>query len=879
MPHRQVGPSVPLDSLRPLLDALGQVGFCLIDLEGRITAWNPVCAELLGHEAAAVLGRQASDILPPAGADSTIVRSRLPLCAADGTPAGHAEILRPLPQAAPPERREARYQSLFDHAQIGILLADRDSRYIDANPAICAMLGHAREELVGMTAADILAEGELARVSATLRDLHAGLRHRQEWRLRRKDGTSLLAEVVVTPLPDGLLLAMLLDRSDRQQAERIRDHLAAIVESSSDAIVAEDMEGRILSWNAAAEAMFGYSAAEMVGAPITRLVPPDRQREAALRIDRLRRGERLEVVETQRRAKDGRLVDISVTTSPIWDAQGQVVGASRAVRDITTLRQRDREIARLSRLYAALSQVNQAIVWTRDRETLFQRICEALVTHGGFRMAWIGWQDASLAQLRPVAAHGVAERDVQRGFAKATQLDPAFLAFRSGETSIHNSLTADPAILPWRQHGSGREVEACAAIPIRQGGAVRGVLTVCSDRPDVFHDKEVALLEEAASDISYALDNQEREVARRAAEERLRHEKLFSDTIIESLPGILYFYDQDGRFLRWNRNFETISGYSAAEIVQMHPLDFFGAEDQPLLQQRIGQVFENGEAVVEAAFLSRDGTSHPYLFTGRRVEFEGRTCLIGAGIDLSDREKRHRAEAADRIKSAFLATMSHELRTPLNSIIGFTGILLQGLAGPLNTEQGKQLGMVQNSARHLLALVNDVLDISKIEAGQLEVEREPFDPRRAIDRVMATVAPQAAAKGLPLELVAPAPLGRWLGDARRFEQVLLNLLSNAIKFTDAGRVTLSAERLPGPPAMLRVTVADTGIGIRDHDLAGLFQPFRQIASGLARRSEGTGLGLAICRRLCELMGGSIAVESTPGQGSRFTVTLPLEDAA
>jgi signal transduction histidine kinase len=225
------------------------------------------------------------------------------------------------------------------------------------------------------------------------------------------------------------------------------------------------------------------------------------------------------------------------------------------------------------------------------------------------------------------------------------------------------------------------------------------------------------------------------------------------------------------------------------------------------------------------------------------------------------------------MKSAFLATMSHELRTPLNSIIGFTGIVLQELAGPLNPEQAKQLGMVRSSARHLLALINDVLDISKIEAGQLEVRREPVELRAAIEQVLATVGPLAADKGLALEAEFDDDLGAVTADRRRVEQILLNLLSNAVKFTDRGSVRLVTECVDGDRAV-RVRVVDTGIGIAPDDLGQLFQPFRQLDSGMTRQHEGTGLGLAICRRLATLMGGTITASSTLGVGSEFVVEFP-----
>jgi signal transduction histidine kinase len=250
---------------------------------------------------------------------------------------------------------------------------------------------------------------------------------------------------------------------------------------------------------------------------------------------------------------------------------------------------------------------------------------------------------------------------------------------------------------------------------------------------------------------------------------------------------------------------------------------------------------------------------------------EARTAELAAKTVEIEKANIHLQEM-DRLKSVFLASMSHELRTPLNSIIGFTGIMLQGMAGGLNDEQQKQLKIVKSSASHLLNLINDVLDISKIEAGRIELSLEEFKIDDMMQDVVQTFSHMVSEKGL--EFVTEVPeIGVLFSDERRVKQVLINLVSNAVKFTDRGTVKIAARVLDG--GKLELCVSDTGIGIKEEDMSKLFEPFQQVDVSLRKRHEGTGLGLYLTRKLAELLGGDISAKSQYGQGSEFTFTMPL----
>jgi signal transduction histidine kinase len=234
---------------------------------------------------------------------------------------------------------------------------------------------------------------------------------------------------------------------------------------------------------------------------------------------------------------------------------------------------------------------------------------------------------------------------------------------------------------------------------------------------------------------------------------------------------------------------------------------------------------------------------------------------------------RDQAEEASRAKSAFLANMSHELRTPLNAIIGFSDVLLEHMFGEMTAKQESYIKNIHSSGKHLLSLINDILDLSKIEAGRMELDLSKVHIPSALQNAMMLVGERARRHAIALSCNIDPQIGDVAADERKFKQIMLNLLSNAVKFTsDGGRVDVDARLLNGH---LEVSIRDTGVGIAENDQTAVFDKFRQVGRHYSAKQEGTGLGLALTRRFVELHGGTIRLESEPGKGSIFTFTIPV----
>jgi PAS domain S-box-containing protein len=422
-----------------------------------------------------------------------------------------------------------------------------------------------------------------------------------------------------------------------------------------------------------------------------------------------------------------------------------------------------------------------------------------------------------------------------------------------------------------------------------------GVLALFSRSP--ISVEEAALLEDLAVTTSRIVQAAIAEEALRESEERYR-------ILMEWAPEAVTVFDVDRhRFVDANRNAERLFGCDREVLLSSGPERFYPA-DQPdgrpmaeSVQEHCDETMAGKEVVFNRAIRTLGGTDRVCEVRLVRLPFKELHYLRASYIDITDRRTmeeeldlyrkhledlvrvrtteleaaRDKAESADRLKSIFLATMSHELRTPLNSIIGFTGMTLQGLSGELTEEQRDNLTRAYRSAKHLLGLITDIIDISKIEADRIEVQAQPVVLADLVGEVVAGLQPQIEEKNLAVEIKVPPDL-KLTTDPKRLGQCLQNVLSNAVKYTEAGKITVEARAINGA---VEVAVSDTGIGIAEKDLPRVFDPFERFNSPLSVKAGGTGLGLYLTRKLVvNVLHGAIEAQSAPGRGSTFRIRLP-----
>jgi protein-histidine pros-kinase len=603
---------------------------------------------------------------------------------------------------------------------------------------------------------------------------------------------------------------------------------ATALEHHPEAVVVLDPSGMVLHWNRAAEALFEYGAAEVARKACSDFVVAPDHADSFARLLHKAGVESLSVDDFLCHRKDGTCLQVRASAKAVRGADGVVDCVVVTLNDVTRqTRLRDTRLAE-ARYADLLDDIPDAILIVNAAGLIVMANAPAQALFGDTREALIGRPVEALLHDR---GHGSQAGHRARFYARQQRTTGAELRL-------------------YGRRRDGREFPA----EIRLNPLPDNVLVLCAVR-DLSHREE---------DFSKA-------------------EGKFRD-LLESAPDAMVIVDAGGRIVLVNSQAVQLFGWSRGELLgqpieTLVPLRYRGshtAHRQGYASER--RVRQMG-AGLELLGLRKDGNEFPIEVSLGPIETEDGPLVVSAIRDASDRKRIEQTlHEASRLKSEFLAGMSHELRTPLNGILGFSELLVDQRLGPLNDKQREYIGDIHQCGKHLLELINDVLDLSKVEAGKMEVYAEAFPLPGAVASVCSMLTPMARKKRIRLLTQIPDGLGEVLLDAQKVKQILFNLLSNAVKFTDeGGQVMVSLEADADLGVILKVR--DNGIGIAADDLHRLFEVFHQLDGGASRRHEGTGLGLALTRKLVELQGGRITVHSTPGEGSTFEVWLPREYAA
>jgi PAS domain S-box-containing protein len=578
-------------------------------------------------------------------------------------------------------------------------------------------------------------------------------------------------------------------------------------------VFVSDLEGKILQANDAVSQLLGFRPDELIEQSLSRFISPEETREftAALR----------EVVEKgvtrdarlNPRSASGEVIPTTLNASALRDATGTVIGAIGILRDM-------RELDKARAYAESLIKNAPDPVFVADLEGKILQANDAVSELLGFRPAELIEQSLSRfispAETREFTA--ALREVVEKGVTRDARLNPRSARGEVIPTTLNASALRDPT------------------------GTVIGAIGILRDMREL--DKARA----------------------------------YAESLIKNAPDPVFVSDLEGKILQANDAVSQLLGFRPDELIEQSLSRFISPEETREFTAALREVVANG--VTRNARLnprSASGETISTTLNASALRDPGGRVIGAIGIlrDMRELDKaREAAEIANRAKSQFLANMSHELRTPLNAILLYTELLRDEATDRGLEDLLPDLKKIHGAAKHLLALINDVLDLSKIESGKLELVLETFDMPDMIRDVETTIQPLAQKNANRLVVHCPEDIGAMHADLTKVRQSLFNLLSNACKFTEGGTVRLEVARDETMEGWFIFRVADSGIGMTPEHVGKLFKPFSQVDPSATRRFGGTGLGLAITRHFCEAMGGDISVESRPGVGSTFTIRLP-----
>ncbi len=790
-----------------------------------------------------------------------------------------------------------RMATVIQDSNDAITFQDLEGNILAWNAGAEIIYGYSQAEALRMNIVDTVPKEYQAEARGFLASLKRGeLVTNLETKRKHKDGRIIDVWLTNTKLTDdkGKLTGIATTERDITEQTRTLEkfrRMATVIQDSNDAITFQDLDGKILAWNRGAEIMYGFSEAEALSMNVVDTVPKEYQEEARGFLASLKRSELVPNLETKRKHKDGHIIDVWLTNTKLTDEKGNLTGVATTERDIS---ERMGSLEKFRRMATVIQDSNDAITF-QDLEG------NILAWNRGAEVIY-GYSQAEALSMNIVDTVPTEYQEEARGF---------LASLKRGEL-VTNLETK-------RKHKDGRIIDVWLTNTklTDDKGKVTGIAT--TERDITERKQSEASLREKFRELDYLREGQI------ALSERMRGEQIISRLGQSILSHLVPFtIAQVGAFyvVSDDKKIQKVSGYALARSETPDRLIEFGeglvgqvaVEKRSLLLEDVPPSYFNkiesalGEMVPRSLLICpilyegkvtgviELGSLHP--FTEHQRAFLSHVAEnIGIAINTSDvrkkvqiqnealnkaqvllEEKANEVQRASQYKTEFLANMSHELRTPLNSSLILAKLLMDNAKDNLTEEQIQYAASIYSSGNDLLSLINDILDLSKVEAGKLDIRIEEVSVRKVIDGLKQTFQSLAREKTLDFQISHDLNMPQsFFTDRQRLDQILKNLVSNALKFTETGSVNVRSFKHSS--GMLAFEVSDSGIGIPKEQQAIIFEAFRQADGTTNRKYGGTGLGLSISRDLAKLLGGSIEVFSEPGKGSRFTLILPATSQA
>lgn len=768
---------------------------------------------------------------------------------------------------------------MIESANDAIIGLDRDGKILTWNSSAMKLLGYSSKEAINQSISLILPTDRYHEIDRLLGEVRAGRSVDQYETLRkRKDGSLVDVSLNLSPILDDAgnvigAAAILRDITRRKRAEEAlraseERFTRAFMDNPQPMSLSTLEESRFIDVNDSFLQLSGYSRQELIGRTSLELGLWNSPRRRPDMVRALEEGRTVRNFEGRLRTKDGQQRVLLSSAYLIESGNEQCV--LFASTDITDRKLAEEQVSLLQIItieVAASSDVSSAL------EVVLRRVCER--TGWAIGQAWIPSTDGKTLDCS--SAWFSTEPDIQefRSLSETMQLEPGVglpgRVWSSQQPLWIQDVTVDknfPRIEAARRSG----LKAALAIPIMSDKDVTAVIEFFVREPRREDERLVKLISAVAAGLGLV-------IARKKVEDTVLRERNFSNTTIDSLPGVFYHYDDQGRFLRWNKNFERVTGYSAEEMANLHPLDFFAGDEKQEVADRIGEVFTAGASSVEANFLCKDGRLIPYFFTGHRVDIDGRPYLVGMGIDISERKqaeealRRTQAELAhvSRVTTMgeLAASIAHEINQPLGAIVGNADICVHWLksANPDLDEVREALSDIVSDGHRATAVISRVRSLARKSAPQ----KTDLDLTEVVNEVVALVGHEAQSKGVTIRAEHNVDQPIVQGDRVQLQQVLINLVMNGMDamstITDRDRTLAVFTRREEDGGAL-VAVQDSGIGINPGEAEKLFKAFHTTKAG------GMGMGLAISKSIIEAHGGRLWAVPNNGPGATFQFTLP-----